>query len=196
MISERTKGLTKHIVNQSNFESLLTAIELFAKDISDLPTAKLSFTVLIGMCSQWGGPDIVPASASTQSGTTNGTTNQSALPGFSRFMIERFSADCWGLLTNPSFNHRDAQARQVIGEIASLQKAIYCKTGDEFLAYLRDIWFPSLALDKSVTEEYVSALQTRDLKAFRQFFLVSYLFFFFFFPKKIPSQVLHHFKRT
>ncbi|KAI9788316.1 MAG: pre-tRNA nuclear export protein [Peltula sp. TS41687] len=169
------KELTRHLVNQSNFESLLSVIELFAKDISDLSTAKPAFTVLIGMCSEWGGPDVVPMSGSTQpaaaAATTNGTTDHSALPGFSRFMIERFSADCWGLPTNPAFNPRDAQARQVIAEIASLQKTIYCKTGDEFLAYLRDIWFPSLALENSVAEQYVSALQTRDLKGFRQFFL-------------------------
>lgn len=126
------------------------------------------------MCSEWGGPDIVPvAPSSTQPATTNGTTDHSALPGFNRFMIERFSADCWGLLTNPAFNPRDAQARQVIAEIASLQKTIYSKTGGEFLAYLRDIWFPSLALEKSVAEQYVSALETRDWKGFRQFFLVS-----------------------
>lgn len=109
----------------------------------------------------------------TQAATTNGTVDHSALPGFNRFMIERFSADCWGLLTNPSFNPRDAQARQVMAEIASLQKTIYSKTGEEFLAYLRDMWFPGLALEKSVADEYVTALRTRDLKGFRQFFLVS-----------------------
>lgn len=153
-----------------------------------MPTVKLVFTVLIAMCSHWGGPDIAGivsqgGSSGSRQASTNGTNGATAtaaaLPGFNRFMIERFSGLCWSLLTDPSFDVRDAQARQVVNEMASLQKTIYAKTGDEFLVYLRQTCFPNLGLvDDSVTETYLTALQTRDIKGFKAFFVVSSLSLF------------------
>ena len=87
-------------------------------------------------------------------------------------MIERFSALCWVLPTTPSFDPRDAQARQVLGEIAALQKTIYSKTGEDYLIYLREVCFPGLRMGDGAAEEYVRALRTMDLKAFKQFFMV------------------------
>ncbi|KAI9847879.1 MAG: pre-tRNA nuclear export protein [Thelocarpon superellum] len=187
--------------NQSGLETLMSTIEHFAKDRTDLPTAKLAYTLLTKMASQWGGPDqaiedgtnpnwtvaahtasttaaAVPTNTATTTTSTTTSTSTSApttttLPGFTEFMITRLSPVCWALASNPDFNPKDAQSRQVLSEAAALQKTIYAKTGPAFVSYLKDVWFPSLQLaaGSDVVEEYLRNLQTRDVRAFRQFFV-------------------------
>ncbi|KAI9886729.1 MAG: hypothetical protein M1823_001438 [Watsoniomyces obsoletus] len=182
--------------NQGNLESLITSVEVFARDATDLPTAKIAFTVLNQMATRWGGngngsssstspqtsttttiingngPITTPTPTTTSNTTNNNNNNNNTpIPGFNNFMITRFSTVCWTALSSPGFNPRDATSRQVAGEIASLQKTIYVKTGLEFITHLRDVSFPEMGLEMSMAEEYLNALQIRDLKAFRAFFL-------------------------
>ncbi|KAI9823936.1 MAG: pre-tRNA nuclear export protein [Thelocarpon impressellum] len=158
--------------NQNGFETLISTVEHFAKDVTDLPTAKIAYTLLTKMASQWGGPDLITLPGSVATTANNGpTASTPGLPGFSNFMITRFSPVCWALPTNPAFNAKDAQARGVLGEVAALQRTIYAKTGEEFLVYLSEVWFPGMQLGKEAGDEYVRALEQRDAKGFRQFFL-------------------------
>lgn len=162
------------------FETVISTIEHFAKDIEDFPTAKMSLLALSRMCSLWGGPDVVQM-GTPQNGATPSTP---ALPGFSNFMMSRFSPLCWALPTTQSFNPKDAQAKQVLAEAAGLQRTIYSKAGPEYIEWLRDRELPGLGMTGNLIEEYLNALQTLDVKGFRQFFQVCYggLFFFFFCP--------------
>ncbi|KAJ6164367.1 hypothetical protein N7470_003039 [Penicillium chermesinum] len=61
--------------NQPLFETVITTIEHFSKDVEDFTTAKMAFVVLAKMGACWGGPDIAPPA-------TNGaaTQTQAALP--------------------------------------------------------------------------------------------------------------------
>lgn len=139
------------------------------------------------MSSTWGGPDVVPSTTTRQASTnkTNAgddtalTSTAPALPGFDRFMIERFSPVGWRILSNPSLETGDAQTRTVIWEVAALQKTIYAKTGVEFVEHLRGVYFPNENFPQAPAEEYLQALQTLDQKAFRQFFQVKCFLFFF-----------------
>ncbi|KAJ5577722.1 uncharacterized protein N7459_006686 [Penicillium hispanicum] len=150
--------------NQPLFETVITTIEHFAKDIEDFTTAKMAFSVLSKMGTSWGGPDIAP-------GTTNGApVAQTALPGFGGFMITRFSPLCWALPTTPSFNSKDAQAKQVLAEAGGLQRTIYCKTGMEYAEYLRNSELPGIGMGADLIEEFLTALSQLDMKGFRQFF--------------------------
>lgn len=106
----------------------------------------------------WGGPDI-------QAGNP-----QPSLPGFDRFMMERFSPLCWALPSQPSFDPKDAQGRQAMGEAAGLQKAIYTKTGEEYLSFLKTTELSSMGMDAGTVDEYVRALSTADPKGFKQYF--------------------------
>ncbi|KAL2014578.1 hypothetical protein VTN00DRAFT_2103 [Thermoascus crustaceus] len=155
------------IVSQTNqpiFETVISTIEHFAKDVEDFTTAKMAFLVLSKMASSWGGPDIAPD-------PSNGvTTAQPALPGFSQFMITRFSPLCWALPTTPTFNPKDAQARQVLAEAGGLQRTIYAKTGAEYAEYLRTRELPGMGMGADLIEEYLNALGRLDMKGFRQFF--------------------------
>lgn len=147
------------------FDTVITTIEHFAKDVEDFTTAKMAFSVLSKMGSSWGGPDIAPEA-------TNGTAQQAALPGFAQFMISRMSPLCWALPTTPSFNPKDAQAKQVLAEAGGLQRTIYCKTGIEYIQYLRDQELPGMGMGAELIEEFLNALSRLDLKGFRQFFPV------------------------
>lgn len=125
----------------------------------------MAFLVLSKMASSWGGPDIAPV--------TNGATpTQPALPGFSQFMITRFSPLCWALPATPSFNPKDAQARQVLAEAGNLQRTIFSKTGAEYAEYLRTRELPGMGMGADLIEEFLGALSRLDTKGFRQFFQV------------------------
>ena len=154
-------------VNQPMFATVISTIEHLAKDITDFPTAKLSLAVFIRMVCTWGGPDIMTQSAKV----TNGV-NPQMLEGFDRFMITRFSPLCWALPSNPAFDPKDAQGKQVLAEAASLQKAIYAKTGQEYLTYLRDVELSGLGLNNNQIEEYLGQLCNAEQKAFQRFFQV------------------------
>ena len=167
--------------NRGNLESLIASIEVLAKDASDMPTARMAFGALNEMVNRWGGSRAEPATSPVQvtfpvavgGGGADATSVSAVIPGFNRFMIERFTAVSWALPTNPAFNPRDAQTRQVVLEIATVQKTIFDKTGQDYVAYLRDMYFPGMQLGNDAADEYLRALQNNDLKAFRQFFLVS-----------------------
>ncbi|OAX82739.1 exportin-T [Emergomyces africanus] len=150
--------------NQPIFEAVITTIERFARDVDDFPTAKMAFSVLSRMCNLWGGPDI------NQSGNpSNGDiATQPVLPA--QFMITHFSPLCWSLPMTPTFNPKDAQAKQVLGEAAVLQKVIYLKTGQEYIEYLRGNELPGMGMPEDLINEFVESLKQLDAKGFRQFF--------------------------
>ncbi|KAF7592065.1 pre-tRNA nuclear export protein [Aspergillus hancockii] len=149
--------------NQPMFDTVITTIEHFAKDVEDFTTAKMAFSVLSKMGSSWGGPDVAPEASS-------GTAQQVALPGFAQFMISRMSPLCWALPATPSFNPKDAQAKQVLAEAGGLQRTIYCKAGMDYIQYLRSQELPGMGMGAELIEEFLNALSRLDLKGFRQFF--------------------------
>ena len=162
-------------VNQPVFGDSISMIELLARDVSDLPTAKLSLTVLIRMVSTWGGPDVVAQMQSQNNAPANKITNGDAsykLEGFDQFMMTRFSPLCWALPSNPDFDAEDAQGKQVLMEAAGLQKAIYTKTGQEYLSYLRDVELSRMGMSSSIIEDYLQNLCNSDVKGFQNYFKV------------------------
>lgn len=154
--------------NQTAFATVISTIEHLAKDTSDYPTARLALSVLSRMVATWGGPD-TPANPNS---TIAALDSQPTLPGFDRFMIERFSPLCWAMPSTSNFNSKDAQARQALGEAAGLQKAIYMKTGQQYLTWLRDTELRNMGMGEADIQGYMNALCNTDAKGFRQYFLV------------------------
>lgn len=150
--------------NQGIFEGIVETIEHFARDTSEHPDAKLALSVITKMCLVWGGADI-----------TNPTNNPAhpapALPGFDQFMITRFSALTWSVMTSQAFDPKNAQANRVIGEIAMLQQAILLKTGRTYISWLRDSELRGLGLPQPAIDDYLQALVTTDSKAFKAYLL-------------------------
>ena len=129
-------------MNQGNFDDFIQTIEYFAKDITDAPSQRIAFSLMIKMSQVWGGPEdpstvIAPPPQPNQKKATapaqpNGEHSEK-LPNFDRFMMERFSGACWSVPANNSFNSQDAQAKLVLIEVASLQKTIYGRTAGSFI---------------------------------------------------------------
>lgn len=153
--------------NQGAFEALIASVTALAKGVSgaghDLPASRLAFSVLAKMASLWGGPDIATA-GSTQ--TSSGQIPQPTFPGFDRFLIERFNPICWEVLRDPNFKPgTDAQAKQVVTEVAGVQQTIWMKTGDMFLQHLQDFFGGDAG-------DYVRALTTsKDRRQFSQYLI-------------------------
>ena len=142
-------GVLVSEANQGFFDTLISSIIALAKTVShgNLAASRLGFSVLGKMATAWGGPDIATVSANP---TPPSAPPSPTFPGFDQFMIERFHAACWEVLQNPQFKPgNDAQTKQVLNEIASLEQVIYMKTGELFIQHLQSTTFPHLGIDGS-----------------------------------------------
>lgn len=167
LLNNNLESVLVSSTNQAIFETIIVSIEHFARDVSNNADAKLAMAVLTKMSGVWGGPDIANPS-------TNPSIPAPALPGFDRFMLTRFSALTWQLMSAPTFNPKEPNANRVLGEVASLQQAILAKTGQEYLTWLRDVELNNLGVHGAMVDEYLNALITKDPKSFKSF-LVSFL---------------------
>jgi exportin-T len=146
--------------NQGIFEPIIETIEHFARDSSEHQDAKLALSVITRMCSVWGGADILDP-------MTNAADPAPFLPGFDQFMITRFSALTWSIMTSPQFDPKNPQANRLMGEIAELQKMILAKTGRTYLTWLRDNEMSGFGLSPEVIDNYLKKMVTQDKKAFK-----------------------------
>lgn len=120
----------------------------------------------------------------------NGVPQQLKLPGFDNFMMTTFSPLCWAVPSNPNFDPKDAQGKQVLGEAAALQKVIYAQIGQVFLDYLRNVELSGMGMDAGTINEYLGTLCNADTKAFQQFFKVYRHNLFFFEPPLTTDKEL------
>lgn len=162
--------------NRNQFDTVLKAIEHYAKETSDPVTEKMAFNLLNKMSFVFGPATGVPP--------TNGATvglagvnppQQQPLSGFENLMNQRFSMLCWEVAYLPGINPKDAQSKIVLGEVASLQKMLYFKLGEAFLMSLKSAVFPQLGVNRGV-DEYCDALRRLEGKEFKKFFHVSPFF--------------------
>ncbi|KAL9124405.1 MAG: hypothetical protein Q9217_006260 [Psora testacea] len=157
-------------VNQPVFSLVISTIEHLARDVNDYPTARLSFSVLTRMVSKWGGPDLLQQPQAASSANAVNGAGKPKLEGFDQFMMTRFSPLCWVIPSDANFDCKDAQGKQVLGEAAALQKAIYAKAGQQYLTYLREVELSSMGMGSTTMEEYLNAICNMDTKAFQQYF--------------------------
>jgi exportin-T len=161
------------IDNQSIFENVITAIEHFARDATDLQTARTAFQVLTRMTATWGGPDI--AALATSSPPPNSPTNLAptpVIPGFDTFAITHFSPLSWAIPSADDFKVRDPTSRLFVQEIAVLQQEILKKTGEVYINALRSE-LGGMGVAGSEVEIYLQRLRG-DTKGFKEF-LVGFL---------------------
>ncbi|TAQ91289.1 hypothetical protein B7494_g460 [Chlorociboria aeruginascens] len=160
--------------NQNFFEPLVTSVTSLAGTVThgtgNLSASRLAFSVLTRMADLWGGPNVATLSARPISSTMPPSP---AFPGFDRFLIERFHPVCWQVLQEPQFRPvADAQAKQVLNEVAGLEQMIYMKTGDMFLQHLQSSFFPSLGIDGSgFIKSMTTSTDRKGLAGFLQVFL-------------------------
>lgn len=163
ILNNGLEGVLISEANQGYFESLISSVIELGKTLEgNLGPSRLAFTILLRISSIWGGPDVAIISQNPTAPTGSATP---AIPGFDQFMIDRFHNTCWEVLRNPNFRPgQDAQTRQILVEIASLEQLIYTKTGDAFIQNLQNGVFPSLGING---DEFLRSLTTStDKKQF------------------------------
>ncbi|KAI6246147.1 Exportin-T [Erysiphe necator] len=150
LISESNQGIFEHLIHSiSNLARTLT------NETGSLIASRLAFSVITLMAHSWGGPDIIRRKDSVLNPKLS---IQSNLPGFDRFLIEKFHPICWEVLRLPTFRPTfDAQCKQILNEIAGLEYTIYTKTGDLFLHHLQQDFFPLIGVDGS---DFIQILKT------------------------------------
>ncbi|KAJ4292197.1 pre-tRNA nuclear export protein [Collariella sp. IMI 366227] len=153
-------GVLVSASNQGVFESLVSSIITIAKTLThgNLVPSRIAFNVLSRMAVQWGGPDVATIG---ENPVATGAPAP-AIPGFDQFMIDQFHSLCWSVLQDSAFRPgNDAQARQILNEIAGIQQVVYAKTGDTFVRHLQGVTFPQLGIDGT---EYLKVLTTSTEK--------------------------------
>jgi exportin-T len=164
ILNNGLEGVLISDTNQGSFESMILSILEVAKtlDNSNLGPSRIAFTVMIKISTIWGGPDV--ATISNEPTAPTGAATPS-IPGFDQFMLDRFHTTCWEVLQNPAFQpSQDAQAKQVLNEIAGLEQIIYTKTGDAFIQHLQTSLFPQMGING---DEFLRSLTTStDKKGF------------------------------
>lgn len=160
--------------NQNFFEPLIISVTTLANTVTNgtgnLAASRLAFSVITRMADLWGGPNIATLGAPP---TSPSPLPSPAFPGFDRFLIERFHPICWEVLREPQFQpSTDAQAKQVLNEVAGLEQTIYIKTGDMFLQHLQSSFFPSLGIDGT---EFIKHMTTSTDRKGLSVYLQSFL---------------------
>lgn len=163
ILNNNLEGVLISESNQGYFESLISSVIELGKTLDgNQGPSRLAFNIMLRISSIWGGPDIATISQNPSAPT--GSPNP-AIPGFDQYMIDRFHSACWEVMRNPSFRPwQDAQTKQILTEIASLEQVIYTKTGDVFIQNLHNGLFSSLGING---DEFLRSLTTStDKKAF------------------------------
>ncbi|KAG4424938.1 pre-tRNA nuclear export protein [Cadophora malorum] len=160
--------------NQAFFESLVASVTGLAETVTsgtgNLAASRLAFSVITRMADLWGGPSIATVGPQAISSTAAPTP---AFDGFDRFLIERFHPICWVVLREPTFRPAtDAQAKQVLNEVAGLEQMIYMKTGQMFLDHLQQSFFPAMGFNgNDFIKSMTTSADRKGLAGYLQGFL-------------------------
>lgn len=168
ILNNGLEGVLISDTNQGFFEPMISSVLEMAKILdNNLGPSRLAFTVMIKISTIWGGPDVATISDKPSAPTGAATPS---IPGFDQFMLDRFHSTCWEVMQNPAFvPSQDAQAKQLLNEIAGLEQTIYTKTGDAFIQNLQGSLFPQMGIDG---DEFLRSLTTStDKKGFASYLL-------------------------
>ncbi|KAF2741431.1 Exportin-T [Polyplosphaeria fusca] len=141
--------------NSSTFQTIISSLDTFSRDTTDYPTARLAISVIIRMISTWGGSDKIGPRASQT--PTSPITSQNTIPGFDTFVLDRFAPLVWSIPGSPGFMTKDAQAKQVLQETASLQTEIVKRVGEPYVERLKQD-LAGMRMDGSMQDQYLASL--------------------------------------
>ncbi|KAI1326052.1 Exportin-T [Xylariaceae sp. FL0255] len=169
ILNNNLGGVLVSETNQGFFESLIQSILTLAREVNagsgSLTASRIAFGLLARMTSVWGGPDVANISANPSAPSGTPTPD---IPGFDQFLLDRFHLACWEVIRDPNFRPiADAQAKQVLNEIAGLEQAIYLKTGQKFIQHLQSTLFPALGIN---SDDFLRPMTTSvDKKTFAKY---------------------------
>ncbi|KKA26815.1 hypothetical protein TD95_000759 [Thielaviopsis punctulata] len=152
--------------NQHFFETIISSVLDIARNINqNVSQSRLGFNALTRMTQIWGGPDLTTISDTP---TAPSGSPQPAIPGFDGFLMERFHGLAWDVIKDAQFApDTDAQMRQLLAEIVSLEQTLYMKIGDAYIQHVQAVLAPQLGFDAT---EFLTRLATsKDRKSVVQY---------------------------
>ncbi|PHH76108.1 hypothetical protein CDD82_4131 [Ophiocordyceps australis] len=166
ILNNGLEGVLISEANQGFFEPLIVSITELAKTLDgNVGPSRLAFTLMSRIAVIWGGADVATIA---ESPSAPGREPCPVIPGFDRFMIERFHSVCWEVMRNTGFKPwQDAQMKQILTEIANLEQIIYTKTGDILIQELRNGFLANSGIDQDVFLRYLTS--STDKKAFAMY---------------------------
>lgn len=144
--------------NNARFEQVIEMMLGFAADVSDPAAQRTAFGWMNRSVQVWNQP-----------ATADGTPSNS-IPGFERFVYERYVPTAFAVPANPAFNPKDGQSVVVLHEIANLLQKI-CKTrGDEAYNFFLSAFFPAQNWPADTALELTTKMRDLEPKVFRKYF--------------------------
>lgn len=149
---------------QKIYESVLQSLLVYSGDFeSDSASAKVAVLSLNKMLQIWKDGENYPESPVAGNG-------KPPVPGFKQFTLQHISRITWEIPTKASFNPRDAQMRNLLGDLATVQREIFLVYGDVYVQFLSTQYLPSIGLPAEYVTEYIKNLQTLNGKQFKTFY--------------------------
>lgn len=145
-------------------------------DNSDLPTYKLTISLLQKMVFCWGGVQIEIPPLSTEAPIKNqrkenDKLRRAPLQGFDTFIKESMIPKVFQLPFSGTFNPRDGQALLVFGEIAFFHKSLYQVMGEEYTRFMGE-YLLSINCPSNFAFGFVEGVKMKDKKAFKTYLQV------------------------
>ncbi|KAI8365847.1 armadillo-type protein [Choanephora cucurbitarum] len=150
-------NLEKVFVSERNLGFLNTILQTFlhfAKDNSDPTTQKMSFGVFLKMVNSW----------------ASGADTNTSVAGFDQFVYNELLPITFSVPMSSAFNLADGQSILVFGEMTSIQKAMCVKQGNDFIEYMKKVFFPSIQCPPETAERYCQAIQQYEGRQFKKYF--------------------------
>ncbi|KAF8896374.1 armadillo-type protein [Infundibulicybe gibba] len=161
IMTSKLHGIFTSERNQGQFESVIETMQQIAEDVSDPASQKTAFTFLSKSVIVWGQ---YPVKQEGLGETSDG------LPGFERFIYERFVPAAFRVPSLPDFNMKDGQQMVVLHEIANFLQAV-CKTrGAEAYEFFVSVFLPSQNWPSDTALDFTTKLRDMDGKGFRKYF--------------------------
>lgn len=134
--------------NSQDLDQVLMTLIQGAVEFPDPVAQKISFNILRKLVELWGG--------------SNGI-------GFEEFIYKSIVPATFMAPMKSTFNLADAQTILTLQEIILTQRTILQKQGGQLIDFLQNKYLPTLLLAPQVIQDYISALEHADIKAFKNF---------------------------
>ncbi|KAJ3325466.1 pre-tRNA nuclear export protein [Boothiomyces sp. JEL0866] len=160
--------------NISELNSTLSTILACFDSYSDLPAQKLAVSLLTKMIYCWGGlgntineqPEEKKKGANLK---VRDPLKRDPLPGFDAFIYEQIIPTSFSIPMKSGFNLNDGQSVVLLGELSQLFKTALQVLGVQFLEYLSTTFFPSIACNPTLSNQFITALEQLDKKNFKKY---------------------------
>ncbi|KAL7692235.1 putative exportin-1/Importin-beta, exportin-T [Plasmopara halstedii] len=177
-----THGLDAVLISAQNVAQLEQMIRLVLEGCAEVEDANINracFSIGSMLVERWLGNGMAPSPASKASGTTDVVKSAATVAlrvelhaalsndgktRFTQIAVRDFTRAMFAVTKLRHFDIDDMQINLVIKEIVNMQAVLLSSLGIEYLAFLRDVFLPSLGCPSELAGPYIEQVSTGDRK--------------------------------